>query len=264
MATKIPYVKNPDGSPGEVWNPVVGCTKIKSGCKNCWAERLHDRRYKAWFAKLTDWTTCPGQYWKPFSEVQLLSDRLNQPLHWRKPRTIFVCSVSDIFHKDVPFEYIDKVFTTMDASPRHRYMLFTKRWARAAAYFRNKEIDPNIHLYFSASYPTEVAEAVDHLLPIPVARRGLSLEPLLGYVIVPHIQDFDSVIVGCESLGHGKPGRPCKLEWIESIVAQCQEAGVPVYVKQIDTRDLRPPGVLNNKVSTNPEEWPPSLRVREF
>ena len=284
MPTKIPYVKNPDGSPGEVWNPIIGCTRIKSGCHNCWAERLHDMRYKAWFAKLTDWTTCPKQDWKPFSRVQFLPNRLQQPLHWRKPRTIFVCSMSDIFHKDVPFEFIDKMFAVMAMCPQHKFLLFTKRWERAAEYYRLKPDKamhsdtrtritleamkhrqkhgddrdlylpwplPNIHLYFSASTQPEVDEAVPILLNIPVAVRGLSLEPLLGPVDFSKFSvttqgdwwgggsvmteggalgHIGSIIVGCES---GPNRRLCDIEDIKGVAEQCKAAGVPCYVKQI-------------------------------
>jgi len=291
MATGIPYCD-------EVLNVCVGCTKIKQGCMFCWSERLHTQRHVA-YAKGKQ---LPAQYAKPFSTVQLLPDRLKQPLRWRKPRTIFVNSMSDTWHKDVPFEFIDKMFSTIEATQRHTYLLFTKRWGRALEYFQNLDVLPNIHLYFSASTQAEVDEAVPILLKIPVQVRGLSLEPLLKSVdIIPycggraykckcekawhhtesnrllsrgkreycvecgtHAEIFptlDSIITGCES---GPNRRPCKIEWIESIVNQCQQAGVHCYVKQIDTTDLCPPGVLNNKVSTKPEEWPKCLRVRRM
>lgn len=282
MPTKIPYAD-------EVWNPVVGCTKIKSGCKFCWAERLHDRRHLAWFAKLTDWTTCPKQYWLPFSEVQLLPQRLDQPLHWRKPRTIFVCSMSDIFHKDVPFEFINKLWGVMMKAPQHTYLLFTKRWQRCKAFmdqlpgrdaYEKRTWIKDVHLFFSVSTQAEVDEAVPILLQIPAAKCGLSLEPLLGRVnfclknngvmIAKNqgisMQDWnvlegtcgrirtnclDSVIVGSES---GPNRRPCELDWIRSIVEQCQAAGVAPYVKQIP---------IDGKVITDPKLFPEKLRVRE-
>lgn len=281
MPTGIPYAD-------EVWNPVIGCTKIKSGCKFCWAERLHDRRYLAWFAKLTDWTTCPKQYWLPFSEVQLLPQRLDgprTPLHWRKPRTIFVCSMSDIFHKDVPFEFIDDMAAVIRQCPQHTFQLFTKRWERALAHSEQaiSDFPPNVHLFFSVSTQPELDEAVPYLLPIPAAKRGLSLEPLLGAVKLTGVRleknaslncltgwqenywnrnvitsrslwnnKLDSVIVGCES---GPNRRPCKLEWIRSIVKQCQDAGVCVYVKQME---------IAGKVCTDMSRFPEDLQVREY
>jgi protein gp37 len=256
MATGIPYCD-------EVWNICIGCTKIKSGCQHCWAERLHNQRHTAWWDHR--WPDAPKQYHKPFSEIQLLTDRLEQPLHWRKPRTIFVNSMSDTFHKDVPFEFIDDIMSIVYQKPEHTFMFFTKRWARALEYYNYANaatqhvMRDSVHMYFSASTQAEVDEAVPILLQIPVAVRGLSLEPLLGPIgfrlkntgmmIVRNqgvsLNDWDvlsgtcgnlrtnkldSIIVGCES---GTNHRPCKLEWIKSIVQQCKGFRVPVYVKQI-------------------------------
>lgn len=309
--TRIPYSQRN-------YETVGGCDKIKSGCKNCYAIPLIHRmnccqkkqgRYKG-LVKDGDWT----------GKVELFEDRVEQPLHRGIPTTYFVNSRSDTFHKDVPWAFIDKIHTVMALCPQHKFLLFTKRWERARNYYtdetyggnmraavvetnamhistaKHKEafpwLDencgasliwplPNVHLYFSAGTQPEVDEAVSILLEIPVAVRGLSLEPFLealhissvpmGIVtkdeltytpVVARLQDhIDSIIVGCES---GTKRRPCKIEWVDSIVDQCKEAGVPCYVKQINTTDLRPPGVFNNKVSTKPEEWPPSLRVRDM
>lgn len=207
MGTGIPYCD-------EVWNVCVGCTKIKSGCQNCWAERLHNQRHTAWWDHR--WPAAPRQYHKPFSDMQLISEMLNIPLHWRKPRTIFVNSMSDTFHEDVPFEFIDKIFAVASVREKHKYLFFTKRWKRALDYFSGdykervgvaalKYISPllaeeaqaywrepflpNVHLYFSASTQAEVDEAGPILLDIPVAGRGFSLEPLLGPInISPYIK----------------------------------------------------------------------------
>ncbi len=260
----------------EVWNVCVGCTPIKSGCLHCWAERLHNMRHNAWLAKLGGWTDCPKQYHKSFAEVQLLPDRLKQPLHWRKPRTIFVNSMGDTFHKDVPFEFIDQMFAVASVREQHKYLFFTKRWARALEYFSGDYKErvgkaalayispllaeeavaywrepflPNVHLYFSASTQDEADEAWQHLKDIPVAFKGFSFEPLLEDIYIPQTLSrhgfgygFDqkpgrlnSIIVGCESLGHGKLGRACELSWIEDIVRHCEcaEPNISAYVKQI-------------------------------
>lgn len=268
MATGIPYAD-------EVWSPIIGCTKIKSGCKNCWAERLHNQRHSAW--AIGRWPDAPKQYHKAFGNVELLPDRLKQPLHWRKPRTIFVCSMSDIFHKDVPFEFIDRILAIAPQRPEHTFLLFTKRCRRASEYFaqhtRNfwKGLIDNVHLYFSASNQAEMEEAMEYLLPIPVVVRGFSFEPLVEDIVFRgfnQLHRIQSVIVGCES---GPKRRPCKLGGIESIVDQCKDAGVPVYVKQIDTSEFKAGGVhpgdkffTGNKVSANPRDWPPRFRVREM
>ncbi|MEE9365863.1 MAG: DUF5131 family protein [Dehalococcoidales bacterium] len=283
MRTTIPYAQ-------QNYETVGGCDKIKSGCENCYAIPLIHRmnccqkkqgRYKG-LVKNGNWT----------GKIKLFEDRIEQPLRRRLPTTYFVNSRSDTFHKDVPFEFIDRIIETIMKCPQHTFLFFTKRWARCWQYFQDvHETEvvarrvpnpfplPNVQMFFSASTQEEVDEAAPILLQLPVAKRGFSLEPLLEDVDIANayttemyhrlatgdweyeLPGLDSIIVGGES---GPKRRPCKLEWIESIVAQCEEAGVPVYVKQIDTTDLRPPGVLNNKVSTKPEEWPPSLRVREM
>lgn len=262
METNIPYAEHN-------YETVGGCDKIKSGCQNCYAIPLIHRmnccqkkkgRYKG-LVKDGNWT----------GKIKLFEDRVEQPLHRHIPTTYFVNSRSDTFRKGVPFEFLDKMFAVMEQCPQHTFLLFTKRWEIAHSYSvgeeggMDEERNPNIHLYFSASSQAEVDEAVPILLKIPVAVRGLSLEPLLEPIDLSWMflldPILDSIIVGCES---GKDRRPCKLEWIEGIVNQCHAAGVACYVKQIDTTDLVPPGVLNNKVSTNPEEWPKCLRVQEM
>lgn len=256
MATGISYAN-------EVWNVCIGCTPIASGCVNCWAKRLHNQRFSAWYDNY--WAGAPVQYNKPFSMVQLLPDRLDQPLHWRKPRTIFVNSMGDTFHKDVPFRFIDQMFGVMEIRPQHKFLLFTKRWERAAEFYEDLYRRllpmtlplPNVSLYFSASTQADVDEAGPILAEIPVAVRGYSLEPLLEPLhFRAQLDDIcgwiDHVIVGCES---GPNRRPCKIEWIESIVKLCSEAGVPVYVKQME---------INGKVCSDPKNFPENLRVREM
>ena len=128
------------------WNTVCGCTPIAAGCKNCWAELLHNKRHTAWYDHR--WPTAPKQYHKPFSEVQLLARRLEEPLHWRKPRTIFVNSMSDIFHKDVPGAFRNKMWAVIEKCPQHTFLIFTKRFSQACgpAWWPK-----NVHLYFSIS-----------------------------------------------------------------------------------------------------------------
>ncbi len=113
------------------WNPVVGCEKIAQGCKNCYAKTLHDKRHKAFQAG----AKLPAQYAQPFETVQLMPERLSQPLKWRKPRRIFVNSVSDLFHESVPFEFIAAVFGVMAACPQHTFQVLTKRPARMREFF---------------------------------------------------------------------------------------------------------------------------------
>ena len=160
--TGIPYCD-------ETWNVTVGCTPIENGCKFCWAEQLHTQRHLAFNGATLN---LPPQYGHPFSTIQLRHDRLEQPLHWKKPRTIFVTSMSDIFHTDVPDEFIDKMFWTIRHCPQHTFFVFTKRYARAAQWQVQHTWPKNVHLYFSASGQEKMEEAWESLEPIPSLRQG--------------------------------------------------------------------------------------------
>ena len=179
------------------WNPVVGCTKVSQGCKNCYAKELHDKRHKAYLSG----AQLPDQYALPFEAVQLMPERLTAPLHWRKPRRVFVNSVSDLFHEDVPDEFIDRVFAVMALSRQHTFQVLTKRPERMRAYLntpmRGAEIDradprriggiysnplPNVWLGTSVEDQAAADKRIPELLATPAAVRFLSCEPLLGAV----------------------------------------------------------------------------------
>ena len=193
-----------------VWNPVVGCTKVSAGCKNCYAATLHERRHEAW--KAGRFPGAPPQYHAPFSQVQLLPERLERPLHWRKPRRVFVNSVSDLFHENVPDAYLDRIFAVMALSGEagHVFQILTKRPARMASYLEGRDFcDPaneafdrfvrplsedlflageitwpleNVWLGTSVEDQRAADERIPHLLRTPAAVRFLSCEPLLGPV----------------------------------------------------------------------------------
>lgn len=119
------------------WNPTVGCSRVSPGCDHCYAFALHDQRHNAYLAG--NFPDAPAQYHKPFSEVQLIPARLEGPLRWRKPRRVFVDSMADLFHKDVPDEFLDVVFGIMAAAPRHTFQILTKRPQRMAHYLNDSE-----------------------------------------------------------------------------------------------------------------------------
>src|SRR5574340_892262 len=127
--------KMSDGSKIEwcdtTWNPITGCTKISQGCKNCYAAELHDRRHKA----VLNGAKLPAQYAKPFGEIQLFPERLEMPRHWKKPRRIFVNSTSDLFHEDVPDEFINQIFAAMYLGQQHIFLILTKRPDRMCKWF---------------------------------------------------------------------------------------------------------------------------------
>lgn len=202
---------NPDGSitPGRTWNPTTGCTRVSEGCRNCYAFQLHDMRHKAH----SEGKAVPAQYAKPFKELQMFDDRLTAPLSWRKPARIFVNSMSDLFHKDVPDAFIDRVFATMALADWHTYQVLTKRPERMAAYLARHDIGlrwsriipsiasnsrwevsveqavdwtnnglPNVWLGTSVENQSAADERIPHLLKTPAEVRFLSCEPLLGPV----------------------------------------------------------------------------------
>lgn len=121
-----------------VWNPMTGCTHVSDGCDHCYAFALHDQRHVAW--KRGRWDAAPAQYHQPFSTVQLFPDRLDQPLHWRKPQRVFVASMGDLWHPDVPDEFLDRVFATMAVAREHTFMVLTKRPERMQAYLTTRDL----------------------------------------------------------------------------------------------------------------------------
>jgi protein gp37 len=250
------------------WNPVRGCALVSEGCRHCYAMNVAHRFSGAGqpYEGLTELGPA-GPRWT--GKVRLVEDALVEPLRWRKPQRIFVNSMSDLFHEDVPDAFLDRVFVTMLLSPHHTYQVLTKRPARMLAYCSDdastgrvmrlaaeltdglkgvtRSIEhepdgltgmmlPNVWLGVSAENQPALDERLPLLLRTPAAVRFLSLEPLLGGIdIAKHRPGANRlwVIVGGES-GHG--ARACQVWWIRNIVKQCECAGVPVFVKQLGAR----------------------------
>lgn len=222
----------------DVWNPVTGCTKVSQGCKNCYAKALHDMRHTAYQAG----KTLPAQYAVPFETVQLHYDRLSLPRHWKRPRRIFVNSMSDLFHEDVPDEFIWHVFKAMSQAPQHIFMVLTKRAGRmpdVVNKIRSMLPDRLEHVWLGVSVEDQAAadERIPFLLQTRAAVRFLSCEPLLGPVNLRAFmrpspgwtRDIDWVIVGGES---GPGARPMHPDWARSLRDQCQAAGTALFFKQ--------------------------------
>jgi len=237
------------------WNPVRGCSKVSPGCKNCYAETFSER-----------WRGIKGHPFEQGFDLRLVPEKLAEPLRWKKPRRIFVNSMSDLFHEDVHDEYIAVVFAVMAACPQHTFQVLTKRAERMGRWFmwmtesgyalcvaqRQPWPLPNVWLGVSVEDQQRAAERIPHLLSVPAALRFLSCEPLLGPVDLrpwlgnvvgfegtpgrPGVDAFTVrpgtgwVIVGGES---GPGARPFDLEWARGIVSQCKSARVPVFVKQV-------------------------------
>jgi protein gp37 len=199
------------------WNPVTGCTKISAGCAHCYAERMA-KRLKA---------MGQSRYRNEF-KVTLQPDALDAPLHWKRPRMIFVNSMSDLFHEDVPADYIANVFAVMQEASQHTFQVLTKRPQRAA------ELAPNLPWPDNVWMGTTVESAdylyrIHSLIQIPAKIRFLSLEPLLGPLPKLPLKDIHWVIVGGES---GPEARPIESKWIFKIRDQCQKSDVPFFFKQ--------------------------------
>lgn len=230
------------------WNPLTGCTKISPGCKNCYAATMA-RRLKAM-----------GQenYRNEF-RLTLHEHMLAVPLGWKKPRKVFVNSMSDLYHKDVPDGFIHRVFDTMTRADWHQYQVLTKRAERL------EEIAPELpwadHIWQGVSVESaDYAWRIDHLRRTPARVKFLSIEPLLGPIPDLDLSGIDWVIVGGES-GHGS--RLMEAEWVADIRRACEEQTVPLFVKQTGERLARQLG-LKSKKGGDPAEWPADMRVRQF
>lgn len=227
----------------ETWNPVTGCTNISPGCDNCYAEKITNRFKR-----------------HPWGQVTLHEDRLRQPEKWKTPRKVFLCSMGDLFHSDVPFDFIEQVFITMLNAHRHTFQVLTKRPGRMAWWINNywiptfaqvsKRLPPNIWVGTSVE-SQKYAPRLDLLAKIPAQVRFVSYEPALGpvdfrkWLVLAHpdwwkesderiVSDgpraaVDWVIAGGES---GPGARPAHPDWFRSVHDQCQVVGVPFFFKQ--------------------------------
>lgn len=199
------------------WNPVTGCTKISPGCTHCYAERMA-RRLQAM-----------GQpnYANGFRPT-IHEHMLGAPLRWKQPRTIFVNSMSDLFHEDVPVRFIQRIFDVMGAAHWHTFQVLTKRSERLMELCRQLPWPPNV--WMGVSVENEAwSFRMDHLRATNAHTKFLSLEPLLGPLCNLNLSGIDWVIVGGES---GPMARPMDRAWVVDIRSQCQRAGVPFFFKQ--------------------------------
>ncbi len=199
------------------WNPVTGCTKISPGCKFCYAERMA-KRLKA----------MGQERYRDGFKLTLQPDLVELPLRWKTPKMIFVNSMSDLFHRDVPLDYIQRCFATMKRASWHTFQVLTKRADRLAAVAGDLDWPPNVWMGVSVEN-ADYVDRIDHLRTVPAAIRFLSLEPLLGPLPDLDLTDIHWVIVGGES---GPGARPMESAWVTDLRDQCQSAGVPFFFKQ--------------------------------
>jgi len=199
------------------WNPVTGCTKISLGCKNCYAERMA-KRLKAMGQR---------NYANGF-EVAMHDHALELPLTWKKPQTIFVNSMSDLFHEKVPFEYVERVFDVMRRAHWHQFQVLTKRADRLLKFNDQTEWTPNIWMGVSVENEKYMPR-IDCLRKTDAFIKFLSLEPLLGPLPKLNLTNIDWVIVGGES---GPGSRPLSAEWATDIRDQCLTQKTAFFFKQ--------------------------------
>ena len=199
------------------WNPVTGCTKISAGCANCYAERMSLRLQAMGKAHYS------GGF-----RLALHEDALDIPFRWKSPRLIFVNSMSDLFQKDVPLEFIRRVFEVMTTCPHHTFQILTKRPHIAAEFADALPWSTNIWLGTSIE-DVRVLHRVKDLRKVPSAVRFLSVEPLLGPIPRLPLTDIDWVIVGGES---GPGARPMERGWVRQIRDRCRDRQVPFFFKQ--------------------------------
>jgi protein gp37 len=202
------------------WNPVTGCTKISPGCENCYAERFAER-----------FRGVPGHPYEMGFDLTLRPERISQPLGWKVPRIIFVNSMSDLFHKQIPVEFVDAVFETMERADWHIFQILTKRSSIMRSYVNRRygKAAPS-HIWFGVSVEDSTkASRIEHLRQTRAAVRFISFEPLLGALGKLDLRGIHWAIAGGES---GPGYRPMHLEWARELRDQCVAQSVAFFFKQ--------------------------------
>jgi protein gp37 len=206
---------------GQTWNPVTGCNRISPGCDRCFAlnraallKENSSRRYQL---DGDPRTSGPG------FGLTLQPDKLDDPYHWRNPRSVFVNSMSDIFHQGIPISYVQKIFAVIEDTPQHNYFIITKRSKRMMVLAPKLPWPPNLQMTVTIENQ-QYAFRADHLRQVPAAMRTINAEPLLGLIDNINLEGIDGVNAG----GETEPGfRECKPEWVRALRDQCIAAGVP-------------------------------------
>lgn len=199
------------------WNPVTGCSEVSPGCAHCYAKTFAER-----------WRGIPDHPYEHGFDLRLWEERLAQPARWRRPRLIFVNSMSDLFHEGIPDDYIRRVFAVMVCNERHTFQILTKRHERLSDLAPDLPWPRNVWMGVSIENRRFVHRA-DHLRQVPAAVRFISAEPLLGPLEGLDLEGIDWLIAGGES---GPRHRPVKVEWLRGLRDSCLAIGVPFFFKQ--------------------------------
>jgi protein gp37 len=226
------------------WNPVAGCTILTAGCTNCYAMRMAARLEAMGTEKYRGLTRKSGRRAVWTGKIRLDHASLNTPKTWSKPRKVFVNSMSDLFHDDVPIEFIARVWDVMKNTPRHTYQILTKRPERMAQVLAQPpfEILPNVWLGTSVE-DDRVLHRLDAIRQVPAAIRFVSLEPLIGSLAEGDLTGIDWAIVGGES---GPRAREMKPEWVAEIEAMCRSSGTAFFFKQWGGKNKKAAGRMLN------------------
>jgi len=203
------------------WNPITGCTKISAGCDHCYAERFSER-----------FRGTAGHPFEKGFDLSIRPERLDQPLRWRTPRMIFVNSMSDLFHKEIPEEFIARVCDTMERAHWHTFQVLTKRSSLMRDFLRRRYGGTRgpLHIWFGVSVEDGGKKSrIQHLRQSPAGVRFLSIEPLIGPIGALNLSGIDWVIVGGES---GPGARPMNPQWVREVRDECLKRGVAFFFKQ--------------------------------
>jgi protein gp37 len=226
------------------WNPVAGCTVLTAGCTNCYAMRMAARLDAMGQEKYRGLTRRSGGRAVWTGKIRLDEKSLTAPKSWSKPRKVFVNSMSDLFHEDVPAEFIARVWSVMKETPRHTYQILTKRPDRMAEVLSRLpfEILPNVWLGASVE-DGRVLNRLEAVRRVPAAVRFVSLEPLIGSVAAGDLTGINWAIVGGES---GPRAREMKPEWVDEIEAMCRRSGTAFFFKQWGGKNKKAAGRMLN------------------
>ena len=254
------------------WPIVAGCTYASPGCSNCWAVRdswrlahnPHDK-VRRMFEGTVRKTEDSKLVWTGL--VRPLPDRLDWPLKWKSGRRIFVSNMSDLFHPEVPFDFVDRVYEVMAKCPHHTFQVLTKHPDRMREYVR--QALPNVWHGVTVEDQKRAAERLPLLLETPSAIRWISAEPLLEPVdLTPWLTRIDWVVAGGESAQTRRNTRPFELAWARSLREQCAAGGARFFMKQLgtcsDASGTLPPGKTSRYKWHEPQHWPEDLRVQQF
>jgi protein gp37 len=239
------------------WNPVAGCTVLTAGCTNCYAMRMAARLDAMGMAKYAGLTRKSGNRAVWTGKIRLDEKSLAIPRSWTKPRKVFVNSMSDLFHPDVPVEFIARVWSTMKETPRHTYQILTKRPERMAEVLSKAPFEVLANVWLGTSVDDgRVLGRLDDIRRVPAAIRFVSLEPLIGSVAAGDLTGIQWAIVGGES---GPRAREMKPEWVDEIEAMCRKSKAAFFFKQWGGKNKKAAGRMLNGQTY--DEMPGALRM---